>query len=57
MCIFLKSGVFLKIFFIHESEGRGRGSGALSQDPKIVIWAEGRRLTNWVTQVPLRKKS
>ena len=46
------------------SGGRGRGAsrlpseqgarcGAPSQDPEIMTWAQGRRLTNWATQAPL----
>ena len=48
-----------------DSRGRDRGKsrvmterrdwcGAWSQDPEIVTWAEGRRLTDWATQVPQR---
>ena len=42
-----------------QREGRSRLSteqgawyGAQSQDPEIMTWAEGRCLTNWVTQCP-----
>ena len=40
-----------------ESESRlpaeqGAQCGSLFQDPGIMTWAEGRRLTNWATQVP-----
>ena len=41
-----------------EGRGRGRGrsrlcwAGVQSQGPAIMTWAEGRRLTDWVTQVP-----
>ena len=57
--------------YLFERESRQRGSrrrgrsrlpakqgtppGAQSQDPRIVTWAEGRRLTHWATQAPLRK--
>ena len=30
----------------------GSPIGTWSQDPEIMIWAEGRRLTNWATQEP-----
>ena len=32
---------------------QGAGCGAPSQDPEIMIWAEGRCLTSWSTQAPL----
>ena len=35
------------------SEKQGAWCGAQSQDPRIMTWAEGRRLTDWVTQAPL----
>ena len=48
---------------MHTSEGRGGQKEkkqtpcweckALSQDPGIMIWAQGRHLTDWATQAPL----
>ena len=51
---------------MHEwgAEGEGEADSPLSRepewdmiqgskDPKIMIWAEGRHLTHWATQVPL----
>ena len=32
---------------------QGAQCWAQSQDPRIMTWAEGRRLTDWATQVPL----
>ena len=32
---------------------QGAQSGAPSQNPGIMTWAEGRHLTQWATQVPL----
>jgi len=32
---------------------QGARREALSQDPKIMTWAEDRCLTDWATQVPL----
>ena len=42
-----------------ERESKGENSSdsplsrALSQDPGIMAWADGRRLTDWANQVPL----
>ena len=32
---------------------QGAWSGAQSQDPEIMTWTKGRRLTNWATGAPL----
>ena len=64
-CVFLFYFIYLNERG-RTSSGKGRGwersrlpaeQGALcrsqSQDPEIMIWAEGRRLTNWATQESL----
>ena len=33
---------------------QGVQCGAQSQDPEIMTWSEGRHLTDWATQVPLK---
>lgn len=61
---FKKNSIYLRKSVGGRSRGRGREAGSripseqragcrtLSRDPGVIIWAEGRHLTDWATQVP-----